>query len=311
MTLRTIISGATGLIGGHLLRELRADGWAVAAFTRDVERAKVKLGDVEAFQWDPMREPAPADALRGRDVVFHLAGESIASGRWTKDVKHRARASRVDGVANLAKTITAMDASERPRVVVCASAVGYYGDAADRELDESSPVGVGFLAELCRDWEAAADPMRDALRVVHARIGVVLAREGGALPKMLPPFKLGIGGVLGSGRHFIPWLHIGDIVGMLKHAATSDTARGPINLVAPDIVTNRTFTKTLGRVIKRPTIFPVPAFVLRLMFGEMATVILASQRVIPKAAQDQGYTYRFPTLEGALRDLTGKPVSKD
>jgi hypothetical protein len=272
------------------------------ALSRDPERARLVLGaGVEPFRWGPEAGPPPPEAFREVEAVFHLAGEPIAEGRWTAARKERLRESRVRGTRNLVAAMESL--GERPRVLVSASAVGFYGDRGDEVLDESAPPGSDFLAALCRDWEAEAGRARAlGIRVVTPRTGIVLDRTGGALARMLTPFKLGLGGRLGSGRQWMPWIHLDDLVGLLLHAAAKDEVRGAMNAVGPAPVTNREFTRTLGSVLKRPAIFPVPNFALRLAFGEMASVLLGSQRVAPRVAEKTGYQFRYTSLEKALID---------
>jgi uncharacterized protein (TIGR01777 family) len=235
----------------------------------------------------------------------HLAGENIAKGRWNARKKARIRDSRVNGTRLLSEALTRL--SKPPAVMVCASAIGYYGDRGDEVLREESASGSGFLAEVCRQWEAAAEPARKrGIRVVHLRIGVVLSPEGGALAQMLFPFRMGLGGKLGSGRQYFSWIAIDDLVTVIAHALTNDTLQGPVNAVAPHPVTNLEFTRTLGRVLARPTLFPMPALAARLAFGEMADeLLLSSARVEPTRLLATAYQFRHPQLEGALRHLLG------
>ena len=250
----------------------------------------------------PRGEFAIAD---GCDTVVHLAGENIA-GRWTPAKKRKIHESRKRGTQTLCDALAPM--AKRPRVLVCASAIGIYGDRGEEWITEESETGRGFLADVCRDWEAATESAaRAGVRVVNLRIGVVLSPRGGALGKTLLPFKLGVGGVVGDGRQYWSWIEIDDLVAVILHALTDERLGGPVNTVAPNPVTNREYTKTLGRVLRRPTMLPLPAFVARLAFGEMAdAVLLAGARVQPKRLQAAGYRFRFPQLEGALRHLLGK-----
>jgi uncharacterized protein (TIGR01777 family) len=249
-----------------------------------------------------MSGPLPAECLRDVDAIFHLAGEPVASGRWTAKKKARIRDSRRVGTANLVRGLAA--AEVRPRVLVCASAVGYYGDRRDEILDESSAPGNDFLAEVCRLWEsAAAEANRFGVRVVSVRTGVVLGRDGGALAKMLLPFRLGLGGRLGGGRQWMPWVHIDDLVGLLLHAATHDAVEGPMNGTAPHPVTNREFTRLLAATLRRPALFPMPGAALKLAVGEFAELLLASQRVVPQVALRTGYAFQYPDLEPALEEI--------
>jgi uncharacterized protein len=256
--------------------------------------------------WDPDAGTIDAAGLDGVDAVVHLAGEGIASGRWTDERKRRIRESRVKGTRLVAETLAAMP--RKPRVLVCASAVGFYGARGDEGLDESSAPGTGFLSDVCREWEAAADPARAAgIRVAHLRFGVVLSPKGGALAKMLPPFRMGVGGRLGSGAQWMSWISLDDAIGAVLHALSNDAIAGPVNAVAPNPVTNASFTKTLGGVLGRPTIFPMPASAARLAFGEMADhLLLTGQKVLPRRLLETGYRFRHPGLEEALRHLLGR-----
>ncbi len=297
--MRTLVTGATGFIGRRLLTRLERP----VAAARDPGRAAPLLsgtGGVEIRAWDPSA-PSP-DLFRDIDTVIHLAGEPVADRRWNAAVKARIRDSRVLATRNLVGALSAAPA--RPRVLVAASAVGYYGDRGDEILEESAPPGDGFLADTCRDWEAEALRARAAgLRVVTVRIGIVLGRNGGALARMLLPFRLGIGGRLGSGRQWMPWIHIDDLVGILLHAAARDDLSGAVNGVSPDPATNRDFTRSLGAALSRPTLFPVPASALKLAVGEFAGILLASQRAVPGEALRSGYAFRHPALAPALSDI--------
>ena len=299
--MKALVAGATGLIGRRLLQEL--GGGVILG--RDPTRARATLGDVEAFAWQPQDGPPPAEAFSGVDVVFHLAGEPVAAGRWTVSRKQAIRDSRVEGTKNLVRALESLE--QRPGVLVVASAVGYYGDRGDEELVEASPQGSTFLAEVCGAWEAEANEAAAlGLRVVTARTGVVLAAEGGALARMLPPFRLGLGGPLGDGLQWMPWVHVDDVVGLLLHAASTGTVRGPMNVVSPNPVTNREFTRTLGRALGRPTLLPVPRWGLRAAFGEMSQILVESQRVLPETALESGYRFRFDDLGSALDSCLGK-----
>jgi hypothetical protein len=263
-------------------------------------------GGPPGVRWDPVAGIIDKAGLDRVDAVVHLAGESIASGRWTPDKKARIRASRMDGTRLLCEALAALDT--RPRTLVCASAIGFYGDRGDAELDEASARGEGFLADVCAEWEAATAPARTAgIRVVQLRFGVILTPAGGALARMLLPFRLGAGGVLGGGRQYMSWIAIDDAVGAIHHALIAPVLEGPVNAVAPTPVTNREFTRALGRVLRRPTIFPMPAVVARLAFGEMADeLLLSSARVVPRKLRESGYAFREPDLETALRHLLGR-----
>lgn len=298
--MKTLVTGGTGFIGRRLLG--RIEGAVVA--TRDPARAREILGagqGLEIRAWDPAGAAPPA-LFRDVGVVIHLAGEPIAARRWSGAVKRRIVDSRVGGTRNLVAGMAA--ASPRPRVLVSASAVGFYGDRGDEILDEASPPGPDFLAETCREWESEALRAADlGIRVVTVRTGIVLGRGGGALARMLPPFRLGIGGRLGSGRQWMPWIHIEDLTGLYLHAVATEGISGPVNGVAPNPVRNRDFTKALGVAVGRPAVLPVPAPALRLALGELAEVLLGSQRVHQKATGRSGYAFLHPELAGALKDI--------
>ena len=267
--------------------------------SRDPARATRKLGGARVVRWDPATEAAPLEALQGVEAIFNLAGESVAGGRWTEDQKRRIRDSRVVGTRNLVAGLRALD--RKPEVLVSASAVGYYGDRGDEELDESSPAGRGFLAEVCTEWEheaLAAEAL--GVRVVCVRIGIVLAPGGGALARMITPFKLGAGGRLGSGKQWMPWIHIDDAVGVLLHASRTAAVRGGMNAVSPHPVTNAEFTRALGHAVHRPAFLTVPKTALRIAFGEMSEILMASQRVLPRVAERAGYAFKHNELDGAL-----------
>ncbi|HEV2350721.1 MAG TPA: TIGR01777 family oxidoreductase [Terriglobia bacterium] len=294
--MRALVTGATGFIGKRLLRSLERP----VVLTRKPDAAKKILGDVQPICWEPESGPPPPHAFEGVDTVFHLAGEPVAEGRWTREKKDRIRDSRVLGTHNL---VTALDSlKNRPRVLVAASAVGYYGSRGDEILDETSKPGEDYLAEVCQAWEEealAASPL--GLRVITARIGIALGKGGGALKKMLTPFKLGLGGRLGTGRHWMPWVHLDDLIGLLLHATVHDEISGAMNAVSPAPVPNNEFTRTLAAVLHRPALFPAPEFALRLALGEVTAVLLSSQRVMPRVAEKTGYQFRYPTIEGAIR----------
>lgn len=267
--------------------------------SREPERARQKFPAVEAHPWSPEAGPPPDGALRGVDAVFNLAGEPVAEGRWTVEKKRLIRDSRVLSTRNLIAGLAAQET--RPRVLVSASAVGYYGDRGDEELDEMSLAGRGFLADVCAQWEREAlAAERLGIRVVCVRTGVALSSRGGALARMLTPFRLGAGGRLGSGRQWMPWIHLDDVVGIMMHASRDDTLRGAINAVGPRPVTNTEFTAALGHAVHRPALLPVPSAALRLAFGEMSEILTASQRVFPKVAERTGYAFKYSDLKGAL-----------
>jgi uncharacterized protein (TIGR01777 family) len=297
--MRALVTGATGFIGRRLIASLERP----VVLSRRLEVARRIVGNAEVFAWEPESGPPPAASLEGVDIVFNFAGESVAGGRWTAQRKERIRASRVVGTRNLVAAIEAQ--KRRPRVLVSASAVGYYGSRGDEVLQESAAPGSDFLAEVCQAWETEAQrAVQLGVRVVTPRIGLVLGKGGGALARMLTPFKLGLGGRLGSGRHWMPWIHLDDLVGMLLHAAKSEIS-GPMNAVGPSPVTNRQFTRALAAALRRPAVFPVPAFALRVMFGELASVLLASQRAVPYVAVSAGYRFRYASLDDALGEILG------
>jgi uncharacterized protein (TIGR01777 family) len=291
-----LVSGSTGLVGTALIPALTGAGHEVVRLVRSKARNPSK----ELVGWDPAENVIDAAGLEGLDAVAHLAGEPIAGGRWSDARKQRIRDSRVNGTRLLCDALTRV--AHPPATLVCASAIGYYGNRGDELLTESSTAGNGFLADVCREWETACEPARQkGIRVVNLRFGVILSRHGGALAKMLTPFKLGAGGVLGTGRQFMSCISIDDCIGAIVHALTSPGVAGPVNVVGPEPVTNREFTKTLGRVLGRPTIAPMPAFAARILFGEMAdALLLSSSRVVPKKLCDTGYQFQHATLEAAL-----------
>jgi uncharacterized protein (TIGR01777 family) len=276
-----------------LLPALGASGYSV---TRLVRRAPTGDGQI---QWDPAKPLAP-QTFSGFDAVIHLAGEGIV-GRWTAAKKARIRDSRVQGTLHMAQALA--HAEQKPRVFVCASATGYYGNRGDEPLREESPAGTGFLAQVCQEWENATRPASEAgIRTVQIRIGIVLSPSGGALGKMLTPFKMGVGGIIGSGRQWMSWIDVQDLVGAIQHILKNDSLQGPVNMVAPKPVTNTEFTKTLASVVSRPAILPMPAFAVRLAFGEMGNeTLLGSQRVEPAKLVGSGYAFRFPDLQASLQ----------
>jgi uncharacterized protein (TIGR01777 family) len=298
--MKALVTGATGFVGPRLLRLLDRP----VVVTRNPDRARSVVGHLaeRIIRWDPLEGPPPAEAFDGVDAVLHLAGESVAEGRWTAAQKNRIRDSRVVGTRHLVQGIA--QAARKPAVLVSASAVGYYGDRGDEELTESAPPADDFLAKVCVDWEReAAAAEKAGVRVVTARTGIVLGAGGGALAKMLTPFKLGGGGPLGNGRQWMPWVHVADLARLYVHAADTPTIRGPMNAVAPNPVRNLEFTKALGRALHRPAFIPAPYFGLRLLFGEFAQVLFASQRVLPRVALDTGFVFQFPEIAGALREI--------
>ena len=297
--MRALVTGATGFIGKRLVSRIEHP----VVLTRNVAAARSSFPAAKVFNWEPESGLPPTGALDGVDVVFNLAGESIAGGRWTARRKERILRSRIVGTRNLVKGIEGM--SKRPRALVSASAVGYYGSRGDEVLTEDASAGTDFLAQVCVEWEAEANRATAlGVRVVTPRIGVVLGTDGGALEKMLPPFKLGLGGRLGNGRHWMPWIHLDDLIEILLFAGKFKIY-GAINAVAPTPVMNSEFTRALAAALHKPAIFPVPAFALRLMFGELASVLLASQRVVPQAAVKAGIRFKHTSLGEALRQILG------
>jgi uncharacterized protein (TIGR01777 family) len=292
-----LISGSSGLIGQALIPVLKSGGHSVASLVRFKPQPEAPL-----VYWNPAGGEIDSSKLEGFDAVIHLAGESV-SGRWTPAKKQAVRESRVRGTRVLSEALA--KASQRPRVLVAASASGYYGDRGDEVLREDSAAGTSFLSRLCQEWEAATKPAAESgIRVVNLRIGLVLSRVGGGLAKMLPAFTMGVGGKIGSGMQYMSWIDIDDLVRIFLFAATTETLSGPANAAAPSPVTNSEFTKALGRVLGRPTIVPMPAFAVRLVFGEMGEeLLLASARMEPGRLLGAGYQFRFPQLDGALRHI--------
>jgi uncharacterized protein (TIGR01777 family) len=295
--MNVLISGSTGMVGSALVPFLTGKGHVVTRLARAPANAPDK-----SIMWNPAAGEIDTAKLEGFDAVIHLAGENIAS-RWNAEKKAMIRDSRVKGTRLLAESLGRL--SRRPQVLVCASAIGYYGSRGDEVMTEESGPGTGFLVEVCREWEAAAVPAAEkGVRVVWLRIGVVLSSRGGALTKMLFPFRMGVGGKVGSGKQYMSWIAVDDVAGVIHHALMSDKLQGPVNAVSPQPVTNYEFTKTLGRVLWRPTIFPMPAFMARLAFGEMANeLLLASTRVEPRRLLAAGYSFQHADLEGALRHV--------
>jgi uncharacterized protein len=294
------VTGASGLIGRRLLKNFGSAGHGLVVLSR---HAGTNLPPgVGLTPWDPMKGPPPEDGLRNADVVVHLAGEPVAQ-RWSDTAKQRIKESRVTGTRNLVQGLAAM--RNKPKALICASAVGYYGSRGDEMLRESAAPASGFLPEVCVAWEQealAAEAL--GIRVVRIRIGIVLDARGGALKQMLPPFRMGAGGKLGDGRQWMSWIHLADLASLFQYAVENPVS-GVFNGVAPNAVSNADFTRELAKALHRPAIFPVPVFALKLLFGEMSEILLASQRVVPAAAQSAGFTFRFPELGGALKDLLG------
>ena len=296
--MKILVSGSHGLVGRALVKSLIDDGHEVVRLVRH-DRT---LGAFE-IEWHPNQGRIDSQPLEGFDAVFHLAGESIASGRWTDEKKRAIRDSRVKGTALLSETLARL--VRPPLVFVCASAIGYYGSRGDEVLTETSNPGDDFLASVCVEWEAATRAASgQGIRTVNARFGIILDRDGGALAKMLTPFRMGIGGRVGDGKQWMSWIALEDVIAGLKFMLLDKTAHGPVNFVAPEPVTNAEFTRTLGRVLARPTFFPMPAFAVRLAFGEMGdALLLSSQRVQPVVLEEKGFPFYWPTLEPALWHL--------
>jgi len=295
MITRALLTGATGLVGRALLARVPE----AAVLTRDVVRARAALGpDVDLYAWDASASEPPPESLEGVSHVFHLAGESVAARRWSRAQKARIRDSRVLSTRHL---VAAMAKRSHSPTLICASATGYYGDRGDETLTEDASPGDDFLARVCVDWEDEAE-QASALgaRVVRARFGLILASSGGALDKMLGPFRAGVGGRLGSGTQWMPWVHLDDVIGLLLHAANEDSLAGPLNVVSPEPVRNADFTRALGKVLGRPTVLPMPELALRALFGELRSILLASQRAMPERALSSGYRFTQPELAEAL-----------
>ncbi len=301
--MKVTVTGATGLIGTKLVAALKARGDDVIVLSRSPERASASLG-VPALEWDVVSGPPPATAVEGRDAIVHLAGEPVAQ-RWNEKRKAAMLESRETGTCNLVEAIRA--ATEKPSVLVNSSAVGYYGKHGDERIPESTPAGDDFLADVCMRWEREANAAAEAgVRVVLMRTGVVLDKDGGALKTMLPPFKAGVGGPVAGGDQYMPWIHADDIVGLYLTALDDTSWTGPYNASAPEPVTNKEFSKTLGSVLKRPAFAPVPAFALRLLYGDMAEIVTEGQRAVPERPLAGGYTFRHTELRPALADALGR-----
>jgi uncharacterized protein len=300
--MRVAVTGATGTIGRALVAELGERGDEVTALSRDPAAADLR---VETLGWpDPKRERPPAGAFHGRDAVVNLLGETLAQ-RWSDEAKREIRESRVLATRNLVAALATLPEGERPRTLVSQSAAGWYGPRASERLDEGQPAGSDFLARVVRDWEAEAQEA-EGIRVVLTRTGVVLSPQGGALARMLPFFKLGIGGPVAGGRQYVPWVHLDDVVGAILFCLDTEAASGPVNVTAPEPVTNKELSRTLGRVLRRPAFAPVPALAMKALYGEMAMVVTTGQRAVPGRLTELGYEFRRPELEAALRSATGR-----
>ena len=298
--MKIVVTGATGFVGRRLSEKLKQAGWQVVALTRDAESAASRAPALEAaYAWNPLSESAPAEAFDGADAVVHLAGETVV-GRWTQAKRDAIRDSRVIGTRNLVNGLR--DLSAKPPILVSASAVGFYGDRGDEELDETSASGDDFLAEVCRAWEAESNKAGEfGMQVAQVRIGVVLAQGGGALDAMLTPFRLGAGGPLGSGRQWWSWIHRDDLCDLILHLIQRGES-GVFNGTAPHPLSQKDFARVLGRVLRRPSFMPAPAFALKIVLGGFATELLSSKKVLPTATQASGFSYRFADLEPALRE---------
>ena len=299
--MKILITGSHGLIGSTLAASLTARGHQVIRMVRPGSESSE-----HTVEWNPNTGKVDASALEQTDAVVHLAGENIAAGRWTAERKNRIRESRVQGTRLLSEALAGL--AHPPRVLVSASAIGYYGSRGEEALTEASAPGTGFLPELCIAWEAATEPARrKGIRVVNLRYGMVLSAKGGALAKMLPVFKMGAGGKIGSGRQFISWVALDDVIGAIQHVISTQSMSGPVNVVAPNPVRNAEFTEALGKALGRPTVFTVPQFVARLAFGEMAdAALLSSTRVQPNRLLANGFTFLYPEINGVLRAILGK-----
>jgi uncharacterized protein (TIGR01777 family) len=301
--MKILIGGSHGLVGTALIKSLETEGHEIFRLVRHAPASRTEV------EWSPDRYSIALARIEGFDAVVNLAGESIAEGRWTDDKKRRIRESRVKGTKLLGDALANL--AIPPKTFVCASAIGYYGNRGDELLTETSAAGDGFLAKVCAEWEAAtALATAKGIRVVNARFGVILDTNGGALKKMLPPFRMGVGGKIGSGKQWMSWIALDDVVAGIQFALANDSIKGPVNFVAPNPVTNAEFTKTLGKALSRPTIFPIPAFAIKLLFGEMGeALLLGGQRVAPKRLAAGGYVFSYPQLEQALVHILEKPQS--
>lgn len=292
--MKILIGGSHGLVGTALIKSFEAEGHEIFRLVRHAPTSKTEV------EWSPDRYSIALARIEGFDAVVNLAGESIAEGRWTDEKKRRIRESRVKGTKLLGDALANLTVP--PKTFVCASAIGYYGNRGDELLTETSAPGNDFLAKVCADWEeATALATEKGIRVVNARFGVILDTNGGALKKMLPPFRMGVGGRIGSGKQWMSWIALDDVIGGIKFALANESVKGPVNFVSPNPVTNAEFTKTLGKVLSRPTIFPIPAFAIKLMFGEMGeALLLGGQRVAPARLAGGGFEFSYPQLEAAL-----------
>jgi uncharacterized protein len=294
--MKVTVSGATGRVGRHLVAALKERGDEVIALSRDPDRAQEQLG-VRAYAWDLKHDAVPKEALAGRDAVVHLAGEDVGQ-RWSKEVKAEILDSREKGTRNMVHSI--FETKPRPKAFICASASGYYGARGSEPVDELEPPGSDWLADVTARWERQAETAKVGIRTVLVRTGIVLDAEGGALAKMLPFFKAGVGGPIGSGKQYMPWIHLDDLVGIYVAAIDHDRFNGAINAAAPESVTNKQFAKALGHALHRPAVAPVPGFTIKLMYGEMSQIVLNGVRMVPGRAAELGYEFRHPDLDEAL-----------
>ena len=301
--MKILIGGSHGLVGTALIKSLEAEGHEIFRLVRHAPTSKTEV------EWSPDRYSIALARIEGFDAVVNLAGESIAEGRWTDEKKRRIRESRVKGTKLLGDALANLTVP--PKTFVCASAIGYYGNRGDELLTETSAPGDDFLAKVCAEWEqATALAAEKGIRVVNARFGVILDNNGGALKKMLPPFRMGVGGRIGSGKQWMSWIALDDVIVGIKFALANESARGPVNFVSPNPVTNAEFTKTLGKALSRPTIFPIPSFAIKLMFGEMGeALLLGGQRVAPVRLVGGGFEFSYPQLQAALGHILAKPQS--
>jgi uncharacterized protein (TIGR01777 family) len=300
--MKTLVTGATGFIGRVIVRKLEEKGHEVVVLTRNIPKAALILGPrCRYVQWTDIKTPPPSDAFEGVEGIINLMGESIGEKKWTEEQKKKIVESRVEGTSKLIEALGKM--SVKPKVFVSASAIGIYGNRGPEDLDENSEPGTGFLSDLCQQWEDAANKAQKiGMRVAIIRVGVVLGKGGGALSKMVPLFKLGLGGRLGEGNQYMSWIHIQDLASMFVMALTDSSMSGPFNGTAPYPATNQDFTKVLGKVLRRPTFLPAPEKAIRTLLGEMATIVLEGQKVLPKKFKEKKFNYRYPTLEMTLKE---------
>lgn len=300
--MKTLVTGATGFIGRVIVQQLEQQGHEVVVLTRNVPKAALILGSkCKYFQWADTTTPPPAEAFQGVEGIINLMGESIGEKKWSEEQKKKILNSRVIGTAKLLEAVSKLE--KKPKVLVSTSAIGIYGNRRAEELDENSAPGSGFLAEVCKAWEGEANKAQKlGLRVAIIRVGVVMGKNGGALTKMVPLFKLGVGGKLGSGDQYMSWVHVEDLAAMFVTALTDESISGPYNGTAPYPATNSDFTKVLGKVLRRPAILPAPEFALKTILGEMSAIVLEGQKVLPKKFKEKNFHYRYPTLEMTLKE---------